>query len=111
MVRATIARHLGTYVLFILLVAVATAIGVAITAQETATVGAVGAGVRSSSSRFCSPIAPTIRGRYLRRTSQAGPSANGSVGKRGSMARMKKKSRHGLMPSGNAANASTVTSC
>ena len=32
-VRATIARHLGTYVLFILLVAVATAIGVAITAQ------------------------------------------------------------------------------
>src|SRR4029077_10171478 len=35
-VRATIARHLGTYVLFILLVAVATAIGVAITAQETA---------------------------------------------------------------------------
>jgi len=35
-VKATIARHLGTYTLFILLVAVATAIGVAITAQEAA---------------------------------------------------------------------------
>jgi putative ABC transport system permease protein len=35
-VRATIARHLGTYVLFIALVAVATAIGVAITTQEAA---------------------------------------------------------------------------
>ncbi len=35
-VQATIARHLGTYALFILLVAVATAIGVAITAQESA---------------------------------------------------------------------------
>jgi putative ABC transport system permease protein len=35
-VRATIARHRGTYALFILLVALATAIGVGITAQETA---------------------------------------------------------------------------
>jgi putative ABC transport system permease protein len=35
-VRATIARHRYTYLLFILLVAVATAIGVAITTQETA---------------------------------------------------------------------------
>ena len=35
-VRATIARHRGTYLLFILLVAVATAIGVGITTQETA---------------------------------------------------------------------------
>jgi putative ABC transport system permease protein len=35
-VRATIARHRGTYLLFIALVAVATAIGVAITTQEAA---------------------------------------------------------------------------
>jgi putative ABC transport system permease protein len=35
-VKATVARHLGTYALFILLVAVATAIGVGITAQEAA---------------------------------------------------------------------------
>jgi putative ABC transport system permease protein len=35
-VKATVARHLGTYALFILLVAVATAIGVAITTQEAA---------------------------------------------------------------------------
>jgi len=35
-VRATIARHRGTYLLFILLVAVATAIGVGITTQEAA---------------------------------------------------------------------------
>jgi len=35
-VRATIARHRGTYLLFTLLVAVATAIGVAITTQEAA---------------------------------------------------------------------------
>jgi putative ABC transport system permease protein len=35
-VRATIARHLGSYLLFIVLVAVATAIGVGITAQEAA---------------------------------------------------------------------------
>jgi putative ABC transport system permease protein len=35
-VRATIARHRGTYLLFILLVAIATAIGVGITTQETA---------------------------------------------------------------------------
>jgi hypothetical protein len=35
-VRATIARHRGTYVLFIALVAAATAIGVAITTQEAA---------------------------------------------------------------------------
>jgi putative ABC transport system permease protein len=35
-VRATIARHSGTYLLFILLVAVATAIGVGITTQEAA---------------------------------------------------------------------------
>jgi putative ABC transport system permease protein len=35
-VRATIARHLGIYALFIVLVALATAIGVGITAQETA---------------------------------------------------------------------------
>ncbi len=35
-VRATIARHRGTYALFIALVAVATAIGVAITTQEAA---------------------------------------------------------------------------
>jgi putative ABC transport system permease protein len=35
-VRATIARHLGSYLLFIALVAVATAIGVGITAQEAA---------------------------------------------------------------------------
>ncbi len=35
-VRATIARHLGTYLLFIALVALATAIGVGITAQEAA---------------------------------------------------------------------------
>jgi putative ABC transport system permease protein len=35
-VRATIARHLGTYALFVLLVALATAIGVGITTQEAA---------------------------------------------------------------------------
>jgi putative ABC transport system permease protein len=35
-VRATIARHRGTYLLFIALVAIATAIGVAITTQEAA---------------------------------------------------------------------------
>lgn len=35
-VKATIARHLGSYALFTLLVAAATAIGVAITAQEAA---------------------------------------------------------------------------
>jgi len=35
-VRATIARHRGTYALFIALVAIATAIGVAITTQEAA---------------------------------------------------------------------------
>jgi putative ABC transport system permease protein len=35
-VRATIGRHLGSYLLFIVLVAVATAIGIGITAQEAA---------------------------------------------------------------------------
>jgi putative ABC transport system permease protein len=35
-IKATIARHRGTYLLFMLLVAVATAIGVGITAQEAA---------------------------------------------------------------------------
>ena len=35
-IKATILRHRGTYLLFVLLVAVATSIGVGITAQEAA---------------------------------------------------------------------------
>ena len=61
--------------------------------------------------RYCFRYELTTRGRCRRLMLQLGPSANAGVVKRGLRARMKTTSRHGLMPSGNAASASTVMSC